>query len=165
MHRYGQKCMITFSVGFCILWCKKKQQHQQNSLPSRERNPFPWPVHPPVLCADGESSSQTDWGSSLALILGRDAEDPLALPWRWEEDLIIGCYLCVTATRSERRRRECLWLWSVRLLMAQALFHAPSWNPNTTSCRVLLWAQHRRVGAALAAQHLFFFFPILNFLF
>lgn len=56
-------------------------------------------------------------------------------------------------------------LWSVRLLMAQALSHAPSWNPNTTSCRVLLWAQHRRVGAALAAQHLIFFFPFLNFLF
>lgn len=42
--------------------------------------------------------------SSLALVhLGYDAEDPLPLPWRSEENLIIGCYLCVTATRREQR--------------------------------------------------------------
>lgn len=45
-------------------------------------------------------------GSRLASVLGRDAEDPRALPWRWGEDLIIGCYVCVTAIRSEGRRQR-----------------------------------------------------------
>lgn len=62
------------------------------------------------LCEDDETVHR--WaGEQPALIhLGYDAEDPLALPWRSEEDLIIGCYLCVTATRRERRQqRECLY--------------------------------------------------------
>lgn len=113
MPKCAHKCMITSSVCFSTLWCRKTNKQDFAHLCLAEKTthlldlctprPKDWALMqllPPVLCADGESSSQTDWGSSLALILGRDAEDPLALPWRWEEDLIIGCYLCVTATRS-----------------------------------------------------------------
>lgn len=67
--------------------------------------------------------------------LGCDAEDPLPLPWRSEEDLIIGCYLCVTATRREQRwERECAsTLRSVRLHMAQASSSSSSSSTSFSS--------------------------------
>ena len=52
--------------------------------------------------------------------------------------LIIGCYLCVLATRRAQQWKE--WecaQWSVRLYMAQALY-SPL-DPNITWCHVAYW--------------------------
>lgn len=132
--------LFLFKQGRTLQWQRarwwKKNQITINSAPCALTGASLWWC----LCEDGE----VDWW--IALHLGRDAEDPLPLLWRSEENLVIGCYLCVTAAgREQRWKRGCVsLLWSVRLHMAQTLSHAPSWTPNTTWCHVLVWARARR---------------------